>query len=205
MVLRPVLLALLIEGMFSGLVSAAVDTAVRLSNVGPSNTAYVRVANDPAFTLSAFTLEAWVQRIGVGYGGSTDGLGAAIIAKPIEGASGSYLGSWHLNWTNSGQLTFTVVRTAGSSGVFLTAPAVATPLGRHHVAATFDGDTLRAFVDGTLAAQAGWTLGSSTTEPMMFSSARRTSGQVFCVDSMASSTTRGSGTTLGLPLRSPPT
>ncbi len=55
---------------------------------------------------------------------------------------------------------FTVVHTLSSSGVFLTAPAVATPLERHHLAATFDGDTLRAFVDGALAAQAAWGLGS---------------------------------------------
>jgi hypothetical protein len=143
-----------------GVARAADDTALRLSNVSAANTAYVRVANDAAFSLQAFTLEAWIQRVGPGYGGTGDALGAAIIAKPTEGLTGSFLGSWHLNWTNSGALVFTVVHTHASSGVFLTAPVVATPLARHHVAATFDGDTLRAFVDGELSAQANWDLGS---------------------------------------------
>lgn len=144
----------------SGRAQAADDTALRLANVDATDTGYVRVANDPAFALQEFTLEAWVQRVGLGYGGTTDALGAAILAKPIEGQSGSYLGSWHLNWTNGGALIFTVVHTAASSGVFLTTPVVSTPLARHHVAATFDGDTLRAFVDGVQAAQASWNLGS---------------------------------------------
>jgi hypothetical protein len=136
------------------------DTALRLANVNEANTGFVRVANDPAFALQEFTLEAWIQRVGTGYGGTLDGLGAAVLAKPIEGLTGSYLGSWHLNWTSSGSLIFMVVHTAASSGVFVTAPAVTTPLGRHHVAATFDGDSVRAFVDGVQAAQAGWNLGS---------------------------------------------
>jgi hypothetical protein len=44
--------------------------------------------------------------------------------------------------------------------VFLTTPAVATPLARHHVAATFDGDSLRAYVDGVISAAADWSLGT---------------------------------------------
>ncbi len=153
-------LALAVALASSGRAQAADDTALRLANVDATDTGYVRVANDPAFVLQEFTLEAWIQRVGLGYGGTTDALGAAILAKPIEGQTGSYLGSWHLNWTNSGALIFTVVHTAANSGVFLTTPAVGTPLARHHVAATFDGDTLRAFVDGVQAAQASWNLGS---------------------------------------------
>jgi len=138
---------------------AADDTALRLFNVNAANTGYVRVANNAAFSIQTFTLEAWVQRVGSGYGLTTDALGACIIAKPIEGASGSYLGSWHLNLTTSGALIFTVVHTAATSGVSLTASAIP-PLGLHHFAATFDGDSLRAFVDGVQAAQTSWNLGS---------------------------------------------
>ena len=96
------------------LASAAEDTALRLANVSASNTGYVRVANSAAFSLQQFTIEAWVQRVGTGYGSTTDALGAGIVDKPVEGLTGANLGSWHLNWTNSGQALFHVVHTVGA-------------------------------------------------------------------------------------------
>ena len=154
------ILTLLIAGTGAGVGRAADDTALRLTNVSAANTGYVRVANSAAFSLQEFTLEAWVQRVGAGYGNTTDAFGAGIIDKPVEGLTGSNLGSWHLNWTNAGQALFNVAHTVGTSGEFVLTPAVATPLARHHLAATFDGDTLRVFVDGALAGQTGWALGT---------------------------------------------
>ncbi len=139
---------------------AAGDIALRLANVSASNTAYVRVPNDPAFSLQAFTLETWVQRVGDGYGFTTDGGGAGIINKPSEGTIGSNIVSWHLAWTNSGQIAFNLVHTLTSSGVYVSTPAVATPLGRHHLAATFDGSMIRLYVDGVLGGSAAWSLGT---------------------------------------------
>lgn len=139
---------------------AADDTALRLSNVSASNTGYIRVPNDPAFSLQTFTIEAWVQRMGIGYGHSDDASGAAIVAKPREGVCGTNIVSWHLHWTNLGQAHFNLVHTATSSGVYLTSPPVATPLGRHHIAVTFDGSTILVFIDGILSTQAAWTLGT---------------------------------------------
>ena len=144
----------------AALAFAADDTALKLANVNAGNTGYVRVANHAAFSLQTFTLEAWVQRVGVGYGITTDPSGAAIIAKPREGMSGSNIASWHLHWTNSGEIHFNLTHTVGSSGVYLLSPAVATPLARHHVAATFDGSTVRLYLDGTLSASAPWSLGT---------------------------------------------
>jgi hypothetical protein len=74
--------------------------------------------------------------------------------------SGSNIASWHLHWTNSGEIHFNLPHTVGSSGVYLLSPAVATPLARHHVAATFDGATVRLYLDGTLSASAPWSLGT---------------------------------------------
>ena len=158
--LFPWLIALALCASAAGPSRAASDTALRLSNVSGSNTAYVRIPNSAAFALQKFTLEAWVQRVGPGYGFTTDGGGSAIIAKPFEGTVGSDIASWHLSWTNAGQVSFNITHTPYSSGIYLGTTAVSTPLGRHHLAATFDGDTARVFVDGVIAAQGLWNLGA---------------------------------------------
>jgi hypothetical protein len=139
---------------------AADDTALRLTNVNSGQTGYVRVADDAALEPQTFTLEAWVQRMGAGYGFTTDPSGAAIIAKPRENVSGSNIASWHLHWTQIGQIHFNLTHTLGSSGVYLLTPAVATPLAKHHVAVTFDGAKIRAFIDGAFSAEANWSLGT---------------------------------------------
>jgi hypothetical protein len=141
-------------------VRAANDTALRLANVSSSNTGYVRVPNDAAFSLQTFTLEAWVQRVGAGYGFTTDGGGAGIIAKPHENAVGSNIASWHFDWNNSGQIVFNLTHTLASSGLYLNSAAVATPLAPHHLAVTFDGSTVRLYVDGALSASGAWSLGT---------------------------------------------
>ena len=156
----PWALAIAIVGAPFARARAADDTALRLANVSSSNTAYVRVANDPALSLQQFTLEAWVQRVGAGYGFTTDPSGAAIVAKPREGTSGSNIASWHMHWTNAGQVHFNLTHTPGSSGVYLLSSTVATPLARHHLAVTFDGATIRIFIDGAPSGQAAWALGS---------------------------------------------
>ena len=141
-------------------VFAASDTALKLANVDGSNTGYVRVPNGPAFALQTFTIEAWIQQVGAGYGFTTDGGGASIIAKPSEGSIGSNIASWHLSWTNSGQVVFNLTHTLGSAGVYVVSTAVATPLARHHVAATFDGSTVQVYVDGLPSGSVAWSLGS---------------------------------------------
>ena len=157
---RSMLLGLFLACSIASVGRAANDTALRLSNASASNTAYVRIANSSAFSLQRFTLEAWVQRVGTGYGFTTDGGGASIISKPVENTVGSNIVSWHLHWTNAGLINFDLTHTVGSSGVYLNSAAVLTPLVRHHLAATFDGDTVRLFVDGALSSQAAWGLGT---------------------------------------------
>ena len=141
-------------------VRAADDTALRLANVGATNTSYVRIPNSAAFALQQFTIEAWVQRVGAGYGITTDAAGAGVVAKPAEGTVGGFLGSWYLTWNNAGQAYFSVTHTLGVNGVQLLVPAVATPLARHHLAAVVSPDSVRVYVDGALAAAAPWTLGA---------------------------------------------
>jgi hypothetical protein len=156
----PVTFSLLLGLMWPAIAGASADTALRLTNLDGSQTAYVRVANSAAFSLQTFTLEAWVQRVGSGYGFTTDPSGAAIIAKPQEGTSGSNISSWHLHWTNSGQIHFNLVHTPTASGVYLLSSAVATPLAPHHLAVTFDGAMIRLYIDGALSGSAPWSLGT---------------------------------------------
>lgn len=131
-----------------------------MANVGASNTSYVRIANSPAFAMQQFTLEAWVRRSGVGYGATTDGVGSGVVGKPNEGTVGSFLGSWYLTWSNAGRAFLSIAHTPGVDGVALQSAAVATPLARHHIAATVSADSVRLYVDGVLAAAAPWTLGT---------------------------------------------
>ena len=138
----------------------ASDTAVQLTNTGAAATAYLRIPNHADFAMQSFTLEAWVQRAGIGYGFSTDAMGASIIAKPTENVIGSNLGSWNVTYNNSGQALFNVVHTFSTSGIFIQSPTLPDPLGRHHLAATFDGDSARVFVDGVQRASGVWTLGA---------------------------------------------
>ncbi len=144
----------------AGAARAADDTALRLSNVGASNTSYARIPSSAAFALQQFTIEAWVQRLGAGYGSTTDPVGGGVVARPAEGTVGSFLGPWYLCWNNVGQAFFSVTHTAGVSGVTLLTSAVTTPLARHHLAAVVSTDSVQLYVDGVPAAAAPWTLGS---------------------------------------------
>ncbi len=139
---------------------AASDTALKLTNTGAAATAYVRIPNHADFSLQRFTLEAWVQRIGIGYGFSNDASGAAILDKPTESFSGSNLGSWHVTYNLSGQVLFNLAHTFSISGTYIQTPVLPDPLARHHIAATFDGDSTRVFVDGVQRASGAWTLGT---------------------------------------------
>jgi len=139
---------------------AADDTALRLFNADGGNSGYVRVANSPEFSLQQFTLEAWIQRVGPGSGISTDPSGAAIVAKPIENASGSNIASWHMHWTPNGEIHFNLTHTPASSGVYILSSPVATPTARHHLAVTFDGATISLYIDGVPKGSTSWNLGT---------------------------------------------
>lgn len=140
---------------------AADDTALRLTNdVNGVNTGYVRVPDSPDWDFTQFTVEAWVQRVGTGYGFTTDVGGNGIVGTPREGVCGSNICGWHLCWTNDGRINFNLVHTYSSSGLYLATPVIATPLARHHIAATFDGDSVRLYVDGVVTGSGAWTLGT---------------------------------------------
>ena len=158
--LRTPLAAAAIAAALATPAHAADDTALRLTNANASSTGYVRVPVSAEFQFTHFTVEAWVQRVGTGYGMTTDIGGSGIVGTPREGACGSHICGWHLCWTNDGRINFNLVHTYGSSGVYIVTPPIATPTDRHHLAASFDGDSVRVYLDGALAGAAAWTLGT---------------------------------------------
>lgn len=135
------------------------STALRVANTA-SATGYVRIPHHAEFVMQTFTLEAWVQRVGTGFGQTTDPTGSGIVSKPREGACGSNIASWHMDYSNTGQVMFNVAHTFSSSGLYLQSPALPDPLARHHLAVSFDGDSARIFIDGTQRAAGDWNLGT---------------------------------------------
>lgn len=140
---------------FEGIYLLPVGTgALDISNVNSSYNGFVRVADDPGLEPQVFTIEAWVTPQGAGYAAS-DALGAVLIGKQAEGALGQNLGSWALTWSPVDQtVLFGVVHEFNTaSAVTIAAPEDSAPLDSNvHVAATFDGDNLSLYVNGTLEA-----------------------------------------------------
>ncbi|MDX2131724.1 MAG: LamG-like jellyroll fold domain-containing protein [Planctomycetota bacterium] len=116
---------------------------------------YLTTANSGGINPQQFTLEARIQPTGPGYGGTNSGPGAAIIEKPRQGATGLWLGSMALYWSPVSQrVTFVVTHVFGSSGTSVASNAIVGVGQSAHVAGTFDGTTLRLYINGVLDASA---------------------------------------------------
>ena len=131
--------------------SVASGQAVELSNTAVNPFGYVRVPDDPALEPQTLTLEAWIRPLGPGIGGTHDAIGATFVGKIWENMSGSWLGSWSMNWRASdGRIFAGVVHSVGVSGTAGTSQAVVGLGTSHHVAMTFDGTLVRLLVDGKI-------------------------------------------------------
>jgi len=135
-------------------------TALRVTNASAGSIGYMRVPHHADFVMQTFTLEAWVDREGIGYGQTTDPTGSGIVSKPRENVCGSNIASWHMDYSNSGQVMFNVAHTYSSSGLYLQSPILPDPLVRHHLAVTFDADSALIYIDGVRRTAADWNLGT---------------------------------------------
>ncbi len=112
---------------------------------------YVRLSNSTLIAPQRFTIEARFRADGPGYGHSGDAVGATIIAKPREAGSGSYIMSWALDWSASTQkVVFLLTHVYPSQGVAVYSSARVAQGSPAHVAVTFDGVTVRMYLNGEL-------------------------------------------------------
>lgn len=133
------------------------DPTARLENVDASHTSYLRVPDSPELEPQQFTMEAWIQPEGVGYGATTTGNGAAILAKPSEGAQGTYILSWQLSWHPTTEKVYlALTHTYNGAGVNVASVRTIAQGSIAHVAATFDGAVIRLYVNGCPDASAAW-------------------------------------------------
>ncbi|MBS0196311.1 MAG: LamG domain-containing protein [Planctomycetes bacterium] len=113
--------------------------------------AYVRLSNSTQMAPQQFTIEARFRADGPGYGHAGDSAGATIIAKPREGGSGSYIMSWALDWSATTQkAVFILTHAYPSQGVAVSSSSRIAQGSPAHVAVTFDGVTIRMYLNGQL-------------------------------------------------------
>jgi hypothetical protein len=146
---------------FAALTAAAQTKVLSLTNTSTSNSSYVRTADAPELEPQRFTLEARIRPTGSGFGQTGTSFGATILTKPIEGTTGSFLGSWALGWEPTTSRVYAmVVNTPNSIGRFVYSNTTV-PLGvERHIAATFDGATLALYIDGQIDAAASTSFSS---------------------------------------------
>ena len=83
------------DGGFNGLA-----LGIDLSNTSAVDYGYLRIADDVSLEPQRFTIEAWIQPLGPGYGAEP-----VIIAKPTEWIAGNYIFSWMMiRLTGTGQI-----------------------------------------------------------------------------------------------------
>jgi hypothetical protein len=127
------------DGGFNGL-----TLGIDLSNTSAVDYGYVRIADDVSLEPQRFTIEAWIQPLGPGFGAEP-----VIIAKPMEWVAGNYIFSWAMLWMN-GQIWVLVTNDMGSNngGMALLSDGIVPMGSAAHVAMTFDGTYLRLFING---------------------------------------------------------
>jgi hypothetical protein len=126
--------------------------AVDLANIDTTTFSYLRIADHDQLEPQTLTIEAIITPTGDGYGHTTDPNGGVVIAKPYEDQVGSWLSSYGISWVPSDQLILGYVsHDLYNSGTYLYSTTGSVPLsGTTHVAMTFDGSTLRLYIDGEL-------------------------------------------------------
>ncbi|MGH7131672.1 MAG: LamG-like jellyroll fold domain-containing protein [Phycisphaerales bacterium] len=118
----------------------------------PTTTSYVQVAGNTVFATPQFTAAAWIRPTGPGELG-----GATIISCGQRPGAANFGCSWWLGWTASnGRLSAMVVNQWGVTARVVNSTG-SVPLNTWaHVAMTFDGTTVRVYINSQLDTQAAY-------------------------------------------------
>ena len=135
-------------------IAGGTELAIELTNTSEKTFGYVRIADSDALEPQTLTLEAWITPTGPGFGNTDDAGGANFIAKPVEGIGGFAIFSYVLAWRPiDGRVNVGIAHTIPSNATFLLSSS-SVPVGTAaHVAMTFDGQTLRLFINCQLDAE----------------------------------------------------
>ncbi len=140
-----------VEVAFDATHSFSQPRSLELVNTSVDEFGFVRIPDDAALQPQQMSVECWIRPEGVGFGQTFDDFGAVIVGKLREDVGGACLGSFALGWAPpTGLVVFAVVRTFGSdcAAAFSTTTI---PIGTTaHVAGTYDGQTIRIYVNGQL-------------------------------------------------------
>ena len=134
-------------------VFAGEPNALVLTN-GSGDAGYVRITDSPGLEPQQFTIDVVFRPEGPGSGGTNNSVGATIVAKPREFVTGVYSFSWTLNWSPTTNRVVGLVSNDGSGQGATLVSSSSVPVGETVRATfTFDGETIRLFLDGCLDAQ----------------------------------------------------
>lgn len=132
---------------------AGEPNALALTN-GSGDSGYVRIADAPGLEPQQFTIDVVFRPDGPGSGLTNDSAGATIVAKPRENVTGTYIFSWTLNWSPMTNRVVGLVSNDGSNQGATVVSSSMVPEGETvRATMTFDGETVRLFLNGCLDAQ----------------------------------------------------
>jgi hypothetical protein len=130
--------------------AGSAPAAIELQNTSEADAGWVVVPDDAALRPQTYTVETWITPTGPGFGNTTiDFFGAVVVAKVQEGIVGNYL-PYQINWSSLSEGIVVVVGHTLAEGVYVFSKSVVPQGCRTHVAYTFDGETVRLYINGEL-------------------------------------------------------
>jgi fibronectin type 3 domain-containing protein len=115
---------------------------------------YVTFGPAPSLGASRFTLEAWINWTGGGAGTSTGNGGVTAIPLVAKGRAESEAPTYNMNYflgiDATGKLVADFEEAGNGANHPISGSAAVTSNAWHHVAATYDGNTWRLYLDGVL-------------------------------------------------------